>query len=165
MKNESENKPIGNVLMSWEVDEYHKHDRSLAWYIIVSVVAVGLIIYALMTANFLFAVVILMIGIISFLSGMRHPNRVEVHITDNGAQLGSIFTPYKEMKDFSVVYDPPEVKTLYLDFKSALRPMMSIPLEDVDPNTVREALLPFVLEDLERTEETLTDLASRLYKI
>ena len=43
--------------------------------------------------------------------------------------------------------------------------MMSIPLEDIDPNEVRETLLPYTHENLDRTEETLTDLFSRLYKI
>jgi len=156
---------FGNSLISWEVDEHVRHNRTLAWYIIVAVIGVGLIVYALLTANFLFAVIILLFGVISYLAGLRDSERVQVHITDNGALFGAAFYPYKNIKDFAIIYEPPEVKVLYLDFHSGLHPMMSIPLEDTDPNHVRECLLPYVKEDLKRKEETLTDLVSRLYKL
>jgi len=156
---------FGNPLVSWEVDEYEKHDRPVRWYIFVSVIAVGLIIYALFTANFLFAVIILMIGIISYLSGFREPRRLSISVTDNGLVVGKRFYPYKDIKNFSVIYEPPEVKVLYIDCHSVWHPLLSIPLEQVDPNDVREAMLPYLIENLERTEETLTDLISRVYKL
>jgi len=50
---------IGEILLQWEVDEYPHHTRSTLWYGIMGVFGVGLIIYAIATANFLFAVIIL----------------------------------------------------------------------------------------------------------
>ena len=168
----SENEPItqeinpyGQAIIGWEVDEYTRHQRSVFWYVAITVVGVGLIIYALMTANFLFAVIILMFGIISFLSGMREPQRVEVVITNMGTMIGPTFYPFKDLNSFSIIYEPPEVKTLYIDFHSGWRPLMSLSLEETDPNVVREALLPYVTEDLKRNDETLTDMLSRMYKL
>ncbi len=164
-KEEPELIGFGNKLIGWEVDEYDRHERGLRWYILATIIGVALIVYAIMTSNFLFAVIILMIGVIIFLSSIREPHRIQVQITDNGIVIGQTFHPYKTIKDFAIVYDPPEVKVLYLDFFSVWRPLMSIPLEDTDPNTVRDALLPYCIENLERTEESLTDLVSRLYKL
>ncbi|MBU0531445.1 hypothetical protein KJ910_03045 [Patescibacteria group bacterium] len=156
---------FGNKLISWEVDEYEKHTRGPVWFTFATIAGVALIVYALFTQNFLFAVIILMFGVIYFLSGMRVPSRIEVAITDNGVMLGETFFPYRDMKTFAIVYEPPVIKNLYIDLKSRWRPLLSIPLENVNPVEVRDLLLPFAIENLEHTEESLTDLVSRLYKL
>ncbi|TAK03993.1 hypothetical protein EPO34_02430 [Patescibacteria group bacterium] len=155
----------GEYLLSWEVDEYPRQHRSTRWYAIASVLGIALIIYAIWTANFLFAVIVIMMGIITLLSTFRDPARIGVVLTTNGVVIGGTFHEYKVMKSFALVYEPPEVKNLYLDFQSSLRPLITIPLEDTDPNLVREALLPFLKENLDRTEETLTDVLQRVYKL
>jgi len=35
----------------------------------------------------------------------------------------------------------------------------------VDPNAVRDSLLPYAFENLSREEEALTDMVKRLYKL
>ena len=52
-----------------------------------------------------------------------------------------------------------------LDFRSVLNPLLSIPLEDTDPNDVRDGLGAYCAENLERTEESLTDRLRRVYKL
>jgi hypothetical protein len=158
-------KGYGRKLLGWEVDEYPAHTRSRTWYILGAVVGVGLIVHAIATANFLFAVIILMIGIITLLSTFDRPDRVHVILTTTGVVLGNAFYPYQDIRNFSLVYDPPEVKVLYLDFHKPWLPLLSVPLEEVDPNRVRETLLPFCVENLDRTDESLTDVVRRLYKL
>ena len=155
----------GTSVVRWETWEYPKYDRSRFWYMIAGAVGIGLLLFAIFTGSFLFAVFILMVGIIFFLSHLREPDRITVHVTTNGVLLGRHFYAFRELKDFAIVYQPPAVKILYLDFVNAFHPLTSIPIEDADPNAIREALMPYVLEDLDRTEETLTDMVARLYKL
>jgi hypothetical protein len=155
----------GEALVSWETWEYPPHERSTKWYIIASLIGIGLIFYSILTANFLFAIIILMMGVIMLVNALRHPDRIEVHITTLGLVVGNEFHSYKEIKDFSLVYEPPDVKLLYVDFNSRIHPLVAIPLEEVNPNDVRASLLPFAFENIEREEETLTDMVRRLYKI
>ena len=155
----------GRPLLAWEVDEYPRHERSRSWYILASVVGVALIIYSVATANFLFAVIILMLGIITLVSTFRDPERIEIVVTTTGVIVGNTFYEYKTVKDFSLVYRPPETKILYMALDSLLHPILSVPLENTDPNAVRECLLPYCLENLSRTEEGLTDTFRRLYKL
>ncbi|MEK9130679.1 MAG: hypothetical protein AAB429_01015 [Patescibacteria group bacterium] len=156
---------FGKSLVSWETWEYPKHDRSLRWYIIAGIVGTALLLYAILTASFPFAVILLMIGIIIFLSHLHDPARVVVHVTTNGVLIGHHFYGYKEVENFSVVYNPPYSKVLYLDFVSRWHPLTSIPLEEVDPNILRESLMPYVIENLARDHETLNDVLARLLKI
>jgi uncharacterized membrane protein len=155
----------GTPLLSWQVDEYQRVERSARWYLIAGIVAVALIVYAVATANFLFAVIILMAGVVMLATSFAPPRRIDLVITDAGVAIGERFYPYKKIRDFSLAYQPPEVKILYLDFTSPLDPLMSIPLEEMDPNDVRDALLPYCQENVDRTEETLTDRLRRVYKL
>lgn len=155
----------GKILLSWEVDEYPNHDRSRTWYVLGAIISVALIVYAIATANFLFAVIILMCGIVTLISTFQPPEKINVAITSIGILVGEAFYLYKDLKDFSVAYDPPAVKLLYIDFQKPWQPLVSVPLEETDPNQVREYLLPFCVENLERTEETLTDAVRRVYKL
>ncbi|MEK7620307.1 MAG: hypothetical protein AAB413_03670 [Patescibacteria group bacterium] len=156
---------IGTPQLEWEVDEYPAHQRSKVWYILAAVVGVALIIYAVATANFLFAVIILMVGVITLLSTFVPPDRVPVVITNTGVVVSDLYYDFQSIRDFSIAYDPPDVKNLYFEFHSPWQPLLTVPLEEIDPNQVRELLLPYCLENLQRIEENLTDVLRRLYKL
>jgi hypothetical protein len=110
-------------------------------------------------------VIILMLGIVTLLSTFIPPDRVMVILTTTGIVVGDMYYDYDAIRDFSIAYDPPEVKYLYLEFHSPWQPLISIPLEEIDPNIIRENLLPFCFENLDRTEESLTDVMRRMYKL
>ena len=156
---------IGSPQLEWEVDEYPMHQRSKLWYILAAVIGVALIVYAVATANFLFAVIILMVGVITLLSSFVPPDRVPVLITNTGVVVSDMYYDFQAIKDFSIAYDPPHVKNLYFEFHSPWQPLLTVPLDDMDPNEVRELLLPYCLENLQRVEENLTDVLRRLYKL
>ncbi len=156
---------VGAPLANWQIDEYPREQRSTRWYVVMGLAAAACIIYALATANFLFAVIILMIGVITLVTTFQEPARMDVFITTTGIVIGNSFYEFRSINDFSIVYDPPHVKLLYVTFVQAWRPMLAIPLEDVDPNEVRDQLLPYCLENLNRSSERLTDRLRRVYKL
>lgn len=165
LEDQEEFQEVGTSLISWETWDYPPVERSRTWYVIASILGAAMLVYAIVTANYLFAIILLMIGVILLMNGLRHPKRVEIHITNLGIVIGDTFHDYKDIKDFALVYEPPIVKNLYIDFNSVLRPLISISLEDIDPNLVREALLPFAFENLQREDEALTDILRRVYKL
>lgn len=167
VKNEPELQEIdaGDEIYSWKAWEFEPHERSRMWYIFASLISVACIIYAVWTENYLFAIIILMIGIIFLVNNLRKPKIIDVHITNMGIVVGEEFHDYKEIKDFSLIYAPPEIKILYIDFHKVWMPLLTLPLEDADPNIVRESLLPYAFENLDREEESLTDMLKRVYKL
>lgn len=165
MMQETVDAGLGRRLLSWEVDEYPHFERSTAWYVAAAIVSALLMVYAIATANFLFAIIILMIGIITLITTFQAPDRVEIILTTTGVVLGETFYGYDIVKDFALVYKPPETKLLYLDFVSPWHPLVSVPLEETDPNRVRDVLLSFCVENLQRNDESLTDAVRRVYKV
>ena len=156
---------VGDELIAWETWEFPPHDRSRNWYIIAGVVGVILIVTAILAGNFLFAIIVLMMGVILLVGHLRQPQRIMIHVTTAGLVIGHEFLRYRDIKDFAIVYDPPDVKILYVDFHHLTHPLVALPLEGVNPNALREALLPYIFENLDREEEALTDTVRRMYKL
>jgi len=147
-----------------EVPEYIKQERGVLWYAIAVLLGAALIVYAIMNGNFLFAVILVLAGVVMILMSLNEPRMIRLEIDPSGVRLGGKKYSYNQFREFSIIYQPPEINTLYLEFRLPLRERLSIPLGDIDPNVIRNYLLNFITEDLERDEESLTDILSRTLK-
>ncbi len=156
----------GQEIFSWQVPEYEKHARGKYWYFGASLTALLLVFYAVWTSNFLFAAIILVGSIVIFLNDIRQPELVRFSITNEGLLVGRRFYDYDEIKDFSLVYKPKQgVKNIYFEFKNRLKPRLSIPLLDINPLPIRENLLRYLTEDLERTDQPTSEALGRMFKL
>jgi len=155
----------GEIFFSWEFPEYFKYERSKLWYLGMGILGGILLIYCLFAKNFLFALIVIMVGIIIFLYEAKEPLNVSFSITEDGLELGRNFYPWKDLKNFWIIYEPPKIKTLYFIFKNAWRPRLNIPLLDQNPLKIREKLLEYLDEDLEKEEEPISDSFGRFLKL
>lgn len=162
---QAQNPGQGQELLSWAVDEYERYERGPIWYAAMILLALGLLLYAVVTQNFLFAVIILMFGVIIGLSSLREPQKLPFMVTSRGVIIGARFYHFKEFRSFWILYEPPHVKNIYLEFKQSIRPHLVIPLYEENPLTVRESLLQFLNEDAEQEEEPFSDLLGRVLKL
>ena len=152
--------------ISWEVPEYETHERTRNWYIIAAVIGVLLLVYSVITSNFLFAGIIIIGTLVIILTDGKEPIKVRISLTDEGVEVGRKFYDYDEIKDFAIVYKPKMgVKNLYFEFKTVVKPRLSIPLLDRDPLVIRDKLLKYLQEDLERTDQPLSEGLAKLFKL
>lgn len=156
---------FGNVAYSWSFKEYDKFDRGQRWYWIMGLLAAALIAYAIYSANYLFALIIVLFGIIIFLQEINEPAELDFGITDTGIVVGTKYYPFNELEKYWIVYSPPLVKVLYFEPKSAIKHRLHIPLLDSDPVILRDYLNQYLMEDLDREEEPLSERIGRLLKI
>lgn len=161
---DKDTKSHGKEQLSWGIKEYHEHPRGMFWYFVAVVLAIALIIYAISVRNFLFAFIVIMFGVILITHNLRSPGDYQFAITELGIKFGQRFYPWKDIDQFWIAYEPPEVKTLYFEF-GGLRPRLPIPLEETDPNQVREILKEVLEEDTSKTEEPISDWLARVLKI
>ncbi len=156
----------GKTLMSWSIPEYEQHERSFGWYALAVLVGIGLLVWALISANYLFAIIILMVAVILYRQATAIPAMLHFAITEDGLELGDRhFYSYKDLATFWVVYEPPEVKRLFFTFKSSIRPHLAVPIEDQNPVAIRKTLQRYITEDLEREGEPATDALGRALKL
>lgn len=158
---------VGDIFHQWDIAEYEQHkDRPKRWYIAVAVLGSLLLLYAILRSNFWFMFIILLFGIILFLQHKQTPPRIPVGVTSTGVILGNRLYPYAELTSFYIIYSPPEVQTLYIETEQTLRPLLRIPIpDDVNPIAIRENLLLYLEEDLEKEEEPLSDKLARQLRI
>lgn len=162
--------------LHWEVPEYTKHEREKSWYVIAGIVFVFLIIFSVYglkfwqfnTAEFnpLFLGIIILGGFIMLVTDKEEPKMLPVVIGDEGIQFGVNFYDYDEIRNFSVIYKPKdEVKNIYIEFKSSIKPRLTIPLIDESPIEVRERLLRFIPEDLDRLHPPASEGLAKMLKL
>lgn len=156
---------VGKTILQWKFPEYEEHERGISWYVVTGVLSVAFLIYAILVSNFLFAIIIVIIDLIILIQVNRKPDRIDFKITDQGLLIGTSFTPYRNIGKFWIIYNPPKVKTLYFNFKSTLKPNITIPLENKNPLRVRETLLQYIEEDLEKEEESNSEQIRKFLKL
>jgi len=149
------------TLFSWEAEEFKKSEFD-PWKIgVLAVIAVILIIYAVFTANYLFALILIMAAIIVQIFTKKEPAQINISITNQGIRVNDNYFSYEEdLRSFWILYNPPEVKTLNLDRKQALLPGLILQVENQNPMKIREELLKFLPEDTEK-EESLAEKTAR----
>lgn len=162
----------GVILKEWVVAEYTQHERSRAWLIIASLVVLVLLTLSLWTPNPIFSepnilffsiVVVTVVTIVA-----RHsfqPPLLSVILFEDGVAIGDAFYPYRDLKNFAIVYEPPEVKMMYFHFQSGWQPRLPVPLMDENPVQVREILALYLAEDMERDSEPTSDAFGRWLKL
>lgn len=151
-------------VISWTVPEYSNNKKNKRWYLMAGIVGILLLIYSLFTANFLFAVIVVTAAMIIIMRQGEKVSLLEVTITDDGVEVGKDSYNWDGFNNFSIVYRPKEdIKNLYFEFKSFLRPRLSIPLEKMNPLLIRKSLLKYLEEDLERTDLPLSEQIEKMF--
>ncbi|MBU0637177.1 hypothetical protein KKH16_03155 [Patescibacteria group bacterium] len=156
----------GREFASWKISEYQKHNRGKKWYIMASIISLSFIIYSFFTSNFLFAVIIIIVTLVIVINDGQNPNKLIFSLTDEGIAVGKSFYDYDEIKHFAIIYKPKqEIKNIYFEFKNVVKTRLSIPLENMNPLLIRENLLKYLPEDLERTDQPLSEALTKLFKL
>lgn len=151
--------------LSWEFSEHEPRKRSLRWYIIAGVLALGLIVWGMLSQNFMFSLIIVLAAFIIYLLDNQAPLKVRVSLKKNGVQINDRLYDYHQFRGFYIIYKPEQdIKNLYMDFKG-VKPRFAIPLGNVNPILVRDHLLKYLTEDLERTEQPLSEGLANLLQL
>ncbi|MEK7164452.1 MAG: hypothetical protein AAB779_00745, partial [Patescibacteria group bacterium] len=88
------------ILIEWLVPEYREHSRSRRWYMVAGTILVLLLTYCLLTANFLFALIIIIASIIIILQDKHEAPKITFSITEAGIGLGKDFYDYAKLQSF-----------------------------------------------------------------
>jgi len=156
----------GKVLAAWDFPEFQKHKRTTAWYVVMALLIGALVIFAVATQNYLFLVIVILFVVIYVMRSRREPALLNIKITEDGLGIAQqTFYEWRDIKSFWIVYEPPSVKNLYVDFKASLRASITVALENQNPLKIRKILAEYIPEDLEKENETFSDGLSRMLKL
>ena len=187
-KKADEEESLEYDVITWKIQERVGSKKNKRWYLIASIIGALMIIYALLTSNLIFAVIIIFGAILIILTDGAKPSTLNVEISGEGVKVGKESYLYEQLDNFFIIYRPNEgIKNLYIEFKRFARPQvsgaarasryewllwlmnlartrLSIPLNDTNPLVVRNNLLKYLKEDLERTDIPLSEKLSEILK-
>lgn len=155
----------GKKIISWEFADAPPEPRTQNWYFWIIVFGAILLTCAIVTVNFLFAIIVVLAAAVMVAASRRGERRLAFGIHEDGIALEDDFFPWKEIKYFWIIYEPPKIKNLYFEFQGAFRPRLKILLEDQDPVKIRAVLIKNLEENLERENEPLSDQINRVLRI
>lgn len=155
----------GATVITWQAPEFREVDRGPDWFLAAGILAVLLIGWSIWQNAYPFAIVVILIAGIYFLTHKEKPETVDIAITTNGIVANKRFYAYPEIVSFWIIFDPDnDVKTLTFTTKSGIVREITLQLADQDPSELRSFLSGHIYEDVERTE-TIIEKIIRICKL
>jgi hypothetical protein len=148
--------------ITWEAPEYMHRPKPLLWYIIFAISTSGLILWGVYQKSPIAVLTyIVMAAVIMFFS-LKKPELVTFRLTNTGIFIGKTEHPYKVIKKFWILYNPPEIKTLNLETSGYINNTISIELGSENPIEIKYFLKQYILEDIDKEEGFAETLARKL---
>jgi hypothetical protein len=140
--------------ISWQAHEHAHNERTIDWFWIVGIVAFGGIVLSIFFKNYLFAIVILLFTVVSFLIANKPPRLLVFEISRKGLRAGNVLYPYSSLESFWVEDTEYHDKILF-STKKPMSPLVIIPFDStqINPELIRDYLLDYI--DEEELEEPL----------
>lgn len=123
------------------------------------IATIAFMIIAYLLDNFLFGIFIIIASFTVAMYGSKKPQVVEFQLTAQGIKIANRLYPYRNIKSFWLHYNPPFKKEVSFLFNKTINPRLVIPLNDIDPNNVRDILVQFVKEAPQ--DDSFSDIISR----
>ncbi len=140
--------------ISWQHHEHTHSEKSKDWFWAVGIVALGGIILSVYFKDYLFAIIILLFTIISFILVKKPPQLLLFEISRKGIRTGNVLHPYSMLESFWVE-DTDYNDKIILKSNKPLSPFLILPFDStvIDPEIIRDYLLDYLNE--EELEEPL----------
>lgn len=150
--------------LKWQVPEYPQYERGWFWYLGAAAAGIALLIYAVVSGNFLFALIIIFGIVISVAASWRPPKIVELRLYEEGVKLDDVYYPWEKFQSYWVVKDE-EITNLGLDLKNWLRTDIYVPIKDYSLEEVEKFLSQYLKKNPDRKEEPISYFLGRKLKI
>lgn len=133
---------------SWQAPEYTYKEKTSDWYWTVGIITAALVVTAIIFGNTLFGIVIAIGAFSLSLFASRKPNIVSVHISEKGIKIDKTLYPFHTIDSFYLHTEHPTGPKLLLKSKKMVMPLVSVPVNHNDHETLREFIAKHLKEEV-----------------
>ncbi len=137
---------MSEPLIEWQTLEYHHRERTKDWYWGVAIISITIAVLAVILKQPLFALFIIVATGTLLIKATQTPKTLTFSINDRGIVIDDTLYPFLNIESFCVISDEYDPKILVKSTKT-LMPLIAIPIDEVDPEAVREILLKYIAEE------------------
>lgn len=149
--------------ISWQALEYPEYKKHPLWFVGLAIVTALLVLYGIYIKSWTTAAAFFLFGVLVMIYATQKPKTVTIKINGQGIQINNLLYGYPVIKKFWIIYNPPEVKSLYFETTAYLDRVVKLELGNQDPIAVKALLKQYLEEDLD-AEESAADLIARKIK-
>lgn len=153
-----------DAILTWRAPEYLHHEKSKLWYLIASLILVGLVWYGLSSNGWTFSLAIIVCAGTYYLFQHHAPAIVDIKVSGVGVKVGRHKFPFSGIKGFWLVNEPPHANKIYLRMQSRVHPDIAISLDGANPVEVQRILSKYSRE-IKGNFEPFSDTLVRLFRL
>ncbi len=147
-----QNNPAPELInIEWQAPEFEKHEKGPKWFILVGIFALAIFTISLFMKNYIFAAMIIIAVFTIFIYALKEPRVINFKIDGKGIAIAQKLYSYSDLESFWIFYEPPQIKELSIKSKKWLMPFLKIHLADQNPLPIRQALIKFIPEELQKS--------------
>lgn len=129
-----------NKKIEWSALEYEEKERGNDWFWALGIIIVAGSITSIIYKNYFFALFLIISGFLIVMFSIKKPDLVFYELNDKGLQIKNRLYPYENIKSFFVQINEFN-STLFIRSERAFAPILSIPIEKVSPEEVKNMML------------------------
>ncbi|MBY0328932.1 hypothetical protein K2Q02_02470 [Patescibacteria group bacterium] len=146
--------------VTWTTLEFEEQERHADWVWYAGLIAGIVAAISFFYGNIFFGIFAIIAGITIILYSFHSPKPITIVIGEKGVQINHEMIPYEGIKQFWLDESGKQDKLLLL-VKTVFLPMVTIPIEGVASQAIREALVSHIPEVLMR-DSTSAKLFDRI---
>lgn len=142
--------PKQKTLLQWSALKSGQENFQSKWLLVLSGVAsIAMIVRGILTKDAIVAITFGVLALVCFMFVFEKPRKIKAAITEEGIIIDDRFYCFDELESFWIVKEG-EVMTLQLKTTKIILPFIFVPLENQNPEKVREILLNYLEEKKEK---------------
>jgi len=147
----------------WEAEEFEIPTRGIKWYIFVTGILLLALAYTIWISHWILSAVVVMVGVVLYLSGNLKPRVIKYMIDSQGVKVGDRVFQYNELKTFWFS-NSHKITKLNLISIFKLMPVISIKIPSDMKEKIKNILSEFLPETQNKGEDWI-DRINRFLKV
>ena len=146
--------------MEWSALEYEEKERTNDWFWALGVIVVAGSITSIIFANYFFAALLVISGILLGFFAVKKPETVVYELNNKGLKIKSRLYPYEKIKAFFVQTEKKPL--LFIKTERFFMPILSIPIEYGHAHSIRNIMLSKEVIEEKMTEHPYEKIMEQL---
>src|SRR6185369_6904786 len=132
-------------LISWDAPEHLYVEKNNDWYWAVGIITITAATLAIIFNNIVFGILILVMAFALVVHAAKKPKIIHIEINDRGIVIDNTLYPFLTIESFWIDAHEFPPKILLKSHKTFMT-LVTIYIEEVDPEKVREIRLKYIVE-------------------
>lgn len=133
--------------ISWEAPEHHHVEKSSEWFAVVGILTLAAAAAAYALGNILFAVLIMLIGLVMSLVTIRTPEIIPYAVSARGIRVDDRLYPYTTLESYYIDEDDPKGPQLLLKGERLIMPLIVIPIPEDEVDEIEDIIAMKIPEE------------------